>query len=117
MSLSFLLQAFVVALTNNSAIRSSIAVAVVVVTVTDINDNSPVFNSSDYTASVSEAAQTGHIVLTSVEAVDADLVRSRTFLPLPQLEKLPLIWIESAPCIARRFRISGLLKIRINLMI
>ena len=79
MSLSFLLQAFVVAPTNNSAIRSSIAVAVVVVTVTDINDNSPVFNSSDYTASVSEAAQTGHIVLTSVEAVDADLVRSRTF--------------------------------------
>ena len=79
MSLSFLLQAFVVARTNNSAIISSIAVAVVVVTVTDINDNSPVFNSSDYTASVSEAAQTGHIVLTSVEAVDADMVRSRTF--------------------------------------
>ena len=79
MSLSFLFQAFVVDHTNSSVIRSSIAVAVVVVTVTDGNDNGPIFLSSEYTASVSEAAQTGHIVLTSVEATDADLVRSRAF--------------------------------------
>ena len=93
MSLSFLFQAFVVDRTNSSVIRSSIAVAVVVVTVTDENDNDPFFLSPEYTALVSEAAQTGHIVLTSVEAADADLVRSRTFqtiivfLLLPQLEK------------------------------
>ena len=92
-SLSFPFQAFVVAPTNSSVIRSSIAVAVVVVTVTDRNDNGPVFLSSEYTASVSEAAQTGHIVLTSVEATDVDLVRSRAFqtiiafLLLCQLEK------------------------------
>ena len=79
MSLSFLFQAFVVDRTNSSVIRSSIAVAVVVVTVTDGNDNGPVFLSSEYTASVSESAQTGHIVLTSVEATDVDLVRSRAF--------------------------------------
>ena len=78
-SLSFPFQAFVVDPTNSSVIRSSIAVAVVVVTVTDRNDNGPVFLSSEYTASVSEAAQTGHIVLTSVEATDVDLVRSRAF--------------------------------------
>ena len=107
-SLSFPFQAFVVDPTNSSVIRSSIAVAVVVVTVTDRNDNGPVFLSSEYTASVSEAAQTGHIVLTSVEATDVDLVRSRAFqtiiafLLLCQLEKKEWFYMD---CVARKLAI------------
>ena len=107
-SLSFPFQAFVVDPTNSSVIRSSIAVAVVVVTVTDRNDNGPVFLSSEYTASVSEAAQTGHIVLTSVEATDVDLVRSRAFqtiiafLLLCQLGKKEWFYMD---CVARKLAI------------
>ena len=50
------------------------AVATVVLTVTDVNDNAPQFYSQTYTGYVPEDASLGHIVLASIEAFDIDEV-------------------------------------------
>lgn len=50
------------------------ASATVVVSVTDINDNPPVFYVDLYTGVVPEDASIGHIVIASVAAFDRDQV-------------------------------------------
>jgi len=80
-------QAYIVDPSDASVIKSETAIAFVVVTVTDVNDNSPTFLSSHYSSNVTEAAQTGHIVLSTISAFDLDEVRSGISLQLlsPQL--------------------------------
>ena len=56
------------------------AISIVVVTVTDVNDNVPTFLSSHYSSSVTEAAQSGHIVLSTITAFDLDEVKGRISL-------------------------------------
>ena len=48
--------------------------ATVVLTLTDINDNSPAFYSGSYSANVDEHVANGHIVIASVSAFDNDVV-------------------------------------------
>ena len=68
-------QAYIVDPADASVIKSETAIAFVVVTVTDVNDNPPTFLNSHYSSYVTEAAQPGHIVL-STSAFDLDEVRS-----------------------------------------
>ena len=68
-------QAYIVDPSDTSVIKSETAIAFVVVTVTDVNDNPPTFLNSRYSSYVTEAAQPGHIVV-STSAFDLDEVRS-----------------------------------------
>jgi len=65
-------QAYIVDPSDASVIRSETAIAFVVVTVTDVNDNPPTFLSSHYSSRVTEAAQIGHVVLSTISAFDLD---------------------------------------------
>ena len=54
--------------------------ATVVVTVTDVNDNSPTFFIDSYVGSVSELAQIGNIAVAGVRAFDRDVVSHSSLL-------------------------------------
>lgn len=54
--------------------KSEEAHASVLVTLTDINDNTPTFFTNHYTGSVSESARIGDIAVAGIRAFDADSV-------------------------------------------
>ena len=62
---------------NTTAVKSEVAIAIVVVMVTDVNDNAPTFLSSHYSSSVTEDTQPGNIVLSTITAFDLDEVKGR----------------------------------------
>lgn len=51
----------------------------VAITVTDINDNTPMFKQSSYSVSVSEGAALQQVVYTELSAIDADTGNNAVF--------------------------------------
>ena len=51
----------------------------VAITVTDINDNTPMFQQSSYSVSVSEGAALQQVVYTELSAIDADTGNNAVF--------------------------------------
>lgn len=51
----------------------------VAITVTDINDNAPMFQQSSYSVSVSEGAALQQVVYTELSAIDADTGNNAVF--------------------------------------
>ena len=56
--------------------QSAVAVATVVVTVLDANDNPPTFHISHYSATIPESTEIGDIVVGTVSAFDEDEVHT-----------------------------------------
>lgn len=62
-------------LSGGSVIADSPACyATIVLTITDVNDNSPTFYSGTYSGTVNENVALGHIVIASINAFDLDEV-------------------------------------------
>ena len=54
------------------------AIATVAVTLLDINDNTPTFITNHYIGDVSELADNGTVVITTVDAFDLDEVNTQS---------------------------------------